>query len=98
MDAVVAIRDARKVFAGDIASREVHDAPAAGQQADMVFARYHTEIVRLHITDVVARKGLLADGFPVVANGIPDAPATVFVDDRVHCANGAATRSAIQDR
>ena len=64
----------------------------------MVFARYGTEIVRLDIADVVARKRLAADGFPIVASGIPDAPAAVFMDDRVHRANGAATGRAIEDR
>src|SRR6185312_3314576 len=40
---------------------------------------------------------LAADALPVVAGGIPDAPAAVFMEHRMHRADGAAAGRAIQD-
>src|SRR6185312_11091972 len=112
-DAVIAVRHAGEIFPAEIAAREIHDVAAAEpvharpadavlgaarQQTDLVLVRDDGEIVRLHAADVIARKRLAADAFPVVTGGIPEAPAAVFADHRMHGSNRAAAGPAIQDR
>src|SRR6185312_849844 len=112
-DAVVARGDAGEVFAGDIAPREEHHVAAAEAvyarpadavfaalrtQADLVLTRDRREIARCDMADVVARKRLAADRLPVIAYGVPQPPAAVFVQGRMHRGYGAAAGRAIQDR
>src|ERR1700754_3633872 len=113
MDAVVAAGEPGKVFAGGVAAREIHDVLAAAtvdtrsadavfatarEQADAVLAWQRCRIVRLCITYVVSRKRTAVDDLPIVSHRVPETPAAIFVDDRMHCADRAASWCAIENR